>query len=243
MQGLEYLQRELINKGFCEDISQIAAAITQVHNKNANQWGYSISDLPIFIKSPSPNSVPTIDEKKSIIYLSVSIDEKKHNDKNTNEISDLISSSNFSILIKGIKKSTSEEYYTGWHLDNDFKRQDSEKGVYYIHPQHHISFGGSKLKELVSNTGNYLLLTSPRLPHPPMDIFLALDFVLQHFVLYDDHKELTQSSSYCDLLKSSQMRLWRPYYTAIAKKWCPGCGLNVLNEKDCFKYLPQLGTN
>ncbi|MFV0417414.1 MAG: hypothetical protein ACK5KT_01620 [Dysgonomonas sp.] len=240
--GLNFLQIELVKNGFCEDISQIASAITQIKSGNANQWGYQIVDLPINLKGTAPNSNPILKENGSIIYLTVSISENK----TAKDINNLILSSDFSILIKGVEKKTGKEFYTGWHLDNDYKKhgskQENSKNAYYIHPQYHISFGGAKLENLINyNPGDHLSLKSPRLPHPPMDIFLAIDFILEHFICFDEHQNLTRSPSYIDYINFSQARLWRPYYTAIAKNWCPsGCPLSLLNDSERYRYLPQL---
>lgn len=233
MQGLEYLSDQLGNLGLCENIQPLITAIGEISQSKPNQpWSYRISDLPIFIKKSPRNAHPTLDSMT--IYLNISITETPPN-KDNRRISNLIKSSDFSILIQGKKKNKDDHFYASWHLDNDTNGED------YIHPQYHIAFGGCKLKEKInSNLGDVLLLTSPRLPHPPLDGILAIDFILKHFVTEDVHRHLTESNTYKTYVKASQQRLWHPYYTSISKYWCPQCNLTVENEKENVKYMPQL---
>lgn len=233
IQGLDFLSKQLGSLGLCENIQPLTAAIAEISQSKPNQpWTYKISDLPIFVKDSPRNAHPTLDSMT--IFLNVSITETSAN-KDNKRISNLIKSSDFSILIKGKKKDEDNHFYASWHLDNDTTGKD------YIHPQFHIAFGGSNLKEKIdSNLGDVLLLTSPRLPHPPLDGILAIDFILKHFVTEDIHKQLTESNSYKTYIKSSQQRLWHPYYTSISKYWCPNCNLTVENEKENVKYMPQL---
>jgi len=233
MQGLDFLSKELERLKLCENIQPLKAAIADIVQSPPNQpWTYKISDLPIFIKGSPRNALPTLDSMT--IFLNISITETGSN-KDNKRISNLIKSSDFSILIKGKKKGENDHFYASWHLDNDTNGRD------YVHPQFHIAFGGSKLKEKIkSNFGDILLLTSPRLPHPPLDGILAIDFILKHFVTEDIHRQLTENKTYKTYIASSQRRLWHPYYTSISKYWCPQCNLTVENEGENVKYIPQL---
>lgn len=233
IQGLDFLSKQLSSLGLCENVQPLTAAIADITRSKPNKpWTYRIDDLPIFVNKSPRNAYPALDSM--IIFLNISITEIDSN-KDENNISNLIESSDFSILIKGKKKNENNHFYASWHLDNDSRGED------YVHPQFHIAFGVSKLEEKInSNFGNVLLLTSPRLPHPPLDGILAIDFVLRHFVTVDIHKQLTESNSYKMYIRNSQRRLWRPYYTSISKFWCPNCHLVVENEKENVKYVPQL---
>ena len=233
IQGIQFLSIELKKLGFCENINQLDEAIKSIQTAKPNQpWSYSIKDFPIFITGTSRNAIPTLESMT--LYLSISFKEKPKN-KDANTVSELIVESSFSLLIQGKKKDEEKYYYSGWHLDND------SSGTEFIHPQYHISFGGIDFKKRIGeNTNNLLLLKSPRLPHPPLDVILSIDYILKHFIENDRHKELTESVSYQTYIKNSQRRIWQPYYTAIAKHWCPGCNLTVENQTENILYLPQL---
>ena len=68
-----------------------------------------------------------------------------------------------------------KNYYSSFHLD-----YDASDNADVIHPWFHFTYGGHNLKE--EETGNVLLLTSPRLPYMPMDFFLGIDFILSNFL-------------------------------------------------------------
>ena len=69
------------------------------------------------------------------------------------------------------KSSTNKEYCSSWHLD----RHKNEGETRYTHPSYHFQFGGKKM-ELVDP--ELSVLSCPRIPHPPMDVFLGFHFIL-----------------------------------------------------------------
>lgn len=101
-----------------------------------------------------------------------------------------------------------------WHLD----RATGIDGK-YIHPLYHFHGGGKKVEG--KNAGDLLILRSPRLPHPPMDLFLAIHFVLENFLntkTYARQMKIFEDPLYKEIIMRAQNRLLDPYYGAIVDK-------------------------
>lgn len=64
----------------------------------------------------------------------------------------------------------------------------------YIHPHFHLTWGGDTMKGL--GLGDVLLLPTPRISYPPLDIILGIDFVLSNFVKADIYKKIQCDSQY-----------------------------------------------
>ncbi len=102
---------------------------------------------------------------------------------------------------------------SSWHLD----KHDSSKTVSSIHPLYHYEFGGSEITKTDGfHFGDFILLDTPRIMHPPLDIVLSIDFILKNFYKYQDHKKLTSSSTYKKCVQNAQHRLWRPYLISLS---------------------------
>lgn len=84
------------------------------------------------------------------------------------------------------------------------------------HPFYHFHFGGDEL--LGKNTGELMLTTSPRLAHPPMDLFLGIHFILDNYFNKKTHNnisDLMEDTVYKDIISNAQKRLWVPYFNAF----------------------------
>lgn len=85
-----------------------------------------------------------------------------------------------------------------------------------IHPRYHWQHGGSKSKG--EDFGQYFRAGAPRLPHPPMDVVLAADFVLSNFAgkLWLD---LRRDVDYQCAVACAHRLLWKPYVDALSRQW------------------------
>jgi len=107
---------------------------------------------------------------------------------------------------------------SAWHLDY----HDVKGNEHFSHPQFHFQFGGKKLRESIRdynshfNTGELLLMESPRIMHPPMDPILAVDFVFGNFLGDKCWKALRQKKSFINIHKSSKELFWRPYFEGLS---------------------------
>ena len=62
------------------------------------------------------------------------------------------------------------------------------------------------------------ILANPRIPHPPMDIFLGFNFIINNFYNrkdYDFVENMSQDYNYQMIIKRAQDRLWQPYFKAF----------------------------
>lgn len=120
-------------------------------------------------------------------------------------------------VVTARRKDTTGDYHSAWHLDRDKPPEAGKKRADLAHPAYHLQYGGQRLPPLGS-PGNHLLLGSPRVPHPPLDGVLAVDFVLSNYFpkLWRD---LRFDARYKGLIAESQWRCWRPYSMASAERW------------------------
>jgi hypothetical protein len=136
-------------------------------------------------------------------------------EKNFNLLKDNLKEYKFELNIDSYI-STSESdgncYKSCWHLD---KHIDSSPPK-YTHPTYHFHFGGEYINSL--DTGQISILANPRIPHPPMDLFLGFHFIISNFYSSKDYtfvNELKSQIEYQKIIKRAQERLWIPYFKAF----------------------------
>lgn len=118
---------------------------------------------------------------------------------------------NINISVYKSKSSTKKAYTSSWHLD----RHTNTQNVKYTHPTYHFQFGGKKL-ELIDE--DMSILSCPRIPHPPMDVFLGFHFILSNYYnnkQYSFVNVLLNEPDYQQIIKRAQKRLWTPYFKAF----------------------------
>jgi len=113
-----------------------------------------------------------------------------------------------------------------WHFD---RHQEGNLPEFH-HPLYHTHFGGKEINKGQLNYGNVLILESPRLLHPPMDIILAVDFVMGNY--YSRHncepyKALLDEPLYHKLVENSRKRFWQPFFLALASNFTPNKSGNL----------------
>ena len=121
--------------------------------------------------------------------------------------------SHYCFRITALGLSQGKVFKSSWHLD-----YDSNDGQDYIHPHFHITWGGDNIKDL--DLGDVLLLPTPRISYPPMDIVLGIDFVLSNFVKADVYRQIQSDSQYKAAVKNAQEKYWKPYMLSLAHHWC-----------------------
>ena len=118
----------------------------------------------------------------------------------------------FKISLFKSEQDQTKEYCSTWHLDKEHR----DLNFSYIHPYYHIQFGGKKHEYLDPNMA---ILSSPRIPHPPMDLILAFHFIINNFVDRKIHSyvdEIAQDARYLRILNNSKERLWEPYFKGFS---------------------------
>lgn len=101
-----------------------------------------------------------------------------------------------------------------WHLDY----HGDTKQTRFMHPVYHFHHGGKKLDDLPSY-GNLVLIDTPRVMHHPLDLFLAVDFVVSNFIELDDWNSLRNDTRYKKLMEKFQLCWWAPFYTELGNFW------------------------
>jgi len=207
---LRIIGKALFDEGLCVDISPIEVVIGKLQkNKNV----YNLEKLKFNIANVPNNTRPNVSWLE--IFLDVQIAE---NICDENKICNPLNTYHFSIEISGTKGVN--KIHSSWHLDFDNSTESN-----YVHPSFHLTYGGKIMKE--TDLGNVLLLPVPRIPHPPMDAILGIDFILSNFVEKKRYDKI-RTSQYKAAIQHSQQQFWKPYILSLANHWC--------NSKHCLHF-------
>lgn len=181
--------------------------------RNKDFIDYEFSNIEFYING---NMTGTLPEDENLNYCVVKFDNKvaTTNPFKKNIDSLHIYTLDIKIELYKSKRNRSEPRYSSWHLDKERRPENCR----YTHPYYHFQFGGKKLEYLEPSLG---LLSSPRIPHPPMDIILAFHFIINNF--YNNKsfkfvKEILADYDYMKILKNSQLRIWDQYFKAYQLK-------------------------
>ena len=74
------------------------------------------------------------------------------------------------------------------------------------------------MKDYIDEDSKIVLIGSPRIPHPPMDIILAIHFIILNFVNSNEYPSkdcLLSDESYINVIERAQKRVLEPYFNAI----------------------------
>jgi hypothetical protein len=163
-----------------------------------------IIDGLIFRITNTKDSVPE-GLTEANLRLDVLIKENKNYDEDEDPLAEL------TVEIEISAKKNNKVYFATWHLDRHIEGGEEPE---FMHPCYHIHFGGYGMGADKGDFGQTLLLSSPRLAHPPLDAILAIDFVLTNFFTRDQIKFI-ESDGYRSIMREAQQWLWRPYILAL----------------------------
>lgn len=238
--SMQFIANILKKNAVCRDVQPLRNAFQSTNSgkyKSRLKLEFQPKTLP---RNTIPNTIKNI---RVILEVSIEEDFNEIHDKKTyNTI--VPGEYNCSVLLVG-KDNDGLDYVSGLHIDYD---PDSSR-CDYIHPHFHLTFGGDKMKKYFerepnADFGRALMLTSPRIAHPPLDIFLAIDFILSNYFEKDIHQKITKESQYKTAIRNSQERLWRPYMLSIAGHWCRFRECTLLYDDGVSKAnYPHLITN
>lgn len=201
--------------GIVLDDKPIHDAAQQVLGSRAGFWHYQVAQLLIEVGGAGLKYFPTHLTSGGITHCRLdmtvlgfeSTSDDDHDPLKHNDVQIFLS-----------RTVGAKTYSAAWHFD----AQGNRGASHCIHPRYHLTFGGRQLNpQLATDNGkhqisNLMLLDSPRLAHPPMDLLLAVDFVLSHFA-GPKWASARQDAEYKRLLRVSQRRLWNPYFAATSK--------------------------
>ena len=229
LQDLKSLARLLEKHKFREhgfiELAKLEEVITDVENKlggkNRRKMIFSTRNegIAFHTYTTGMNANPATKMQKLDLYLNLSFE---YNSDGT-KVEEKIKNYALNLHIKGIQKNNPSEHDFGWHQDGfeemrlDVKRKKKRK-LQFIHPYYHFHAGGKAIDGI--GPGSLMLLSSPRLPHPPMDIVLAVNFVICHFfstqeIRFVDEMGIFADDDYKQLVERSAIRLYKPYYEEI----------------------------
>lgn len=191
----------LQGKGLCTDISPLMKTISCFKREQITQ----LEKLKLHINTVPRNTRPNVESLD--IYLNVTVP-KISSDDFILSLNDYT----FSMMILGMNKE-GKMAKSSWHLDYD----NSDKAE-YVHPHFHLTYGGLSMENI--SIGDVLLLPTPRIAYPPIDIILGIDFALSNFVRKDLYENIRSDSQYKAAVRHSQIKYWKPYMMSLAHFWC-----------------------
>ena len=149
----------------------------------------------------------------SVGYFEIFFTHKCEIDHEVDEkINDPVTLYDFQLHIKGYDDDM-KEYVNWWHLDKNIE-SDTPK---FTHPYYHFQAGGNEIETVYS--GDLILLGAPRLPHPPMDLFLGFNFIINNFYSskdFDFVNKLLADTTYQEIIYRAQKRMWEKYFLAYS---------------------------
>lgn len=119
------------------------------------------------------------------------------------------------IVFEALSEETTNYSRGAWHLDYHAFEEPTE----FIHPSYHFHFGGRRIKESIDNYGDIIILDAPRVMHPPLDLFLAVDFLVTNFLEQRAWQALRADTRYKSMIKDAQNNWWKDYFQQIAEYW------------------------
>lgn len=134
------------------------------------------------------------------------------------ELKDMVRGYNLNIQIEGFQKNHGAKHYFEWLQDVLPPKSNKNKKYQFIHPYYHFHAGGAFLK--AKGPGSLMQLSSPRLPYPPMDIVLAVNFIICNFfstkeTKFQEEMKILDDEDYQKLVERAARRLYVPYYKEI----------------------------
>lgn len=223
----------------CIELEQLEKVIEEIDNytksgkKARKKVTVSIDDggITFHTKTTGMTANPATKEDKLDVFLTMNYELNF----DETELQDIMPSYNLNLMIKGVQKNHWSPHYFSWHQD---MQDENEKGVkkskyQFIHPLYHFHAGGSAIQS--KGPGSLIMLGSPRLPHPPMDIILAINFVICNFFStgekkFEEEMKILDCDEYRRLLMKSAKRLYGPYYNEI------------MSKKDNSRFMPLVTT-
>ncbi len=172
-------------------------------------------------------------DEHRVTVLLVSLHMKYRVNQNESNIDNMFEDYLLELIVKGWDVDYQKVHgLMTWHLDYDSDATKGENGekASFIHPLFHMHTGGKRITSSTNfDYGNLLLLAPPRLPHPPLDLCLGINFIIQNFFVIEE-KDKTDSSenytmfkvnsdilqSYNKYVESSANFFLSPYYSHIA---------------------------
>ncbi|KKP51430.1 MAG: hypothetical protein UR43_C0021G0003 [candidate division TM6 bacterium GW2011_GWF2_33_332] len=173
-------------------------------------YTYNSEDIVFNVTTSGMDVKPTVEK------ISVTLNTKYTLVKVMSKTSDIFEEYNWNIYIKGYPGiDDSPEEFSNlfcWHLDRELNTDGN-----YSHPYYHFHAGGNHIHD--RELGNLLMISSPRIPHPPMDIFISIHFIITNFFStkdFPEQKKILADDNYISIIQRAQKRVLDPYFSTIS---------------------------
>ncbi len=190
------------------EIIKHAANVCGMNKPNGpDSWGYEVDNLHFRVKAPQ-KVIPAQGGDLLNVHLDFKIEGRC-----INEFKSKLTKLEMSLVVS----TETNSHISSWHFDQHITSPGSAE-PHDAHPLYHFQYGGKKLSGFQGGVGNLLLLPAPRIGHPPMDIILAVDFVLSNFS-GEEWNGLRMNDDYRAKVAGAQEAFWKPYMEDIISWW------------------------
>jgi hypothetical protein len=210
------------------EISSIERAISQLKDENyipqipekssnSNLWGYNLNSIIFKFDTIPRHTIPINCKDLKIIFDLTAIGDNSDAAK----LNDPLQWLEFNIVVEATKfaSDTKKQVRVSYHLDRHIIGGDEDNSE-FPHPIYHFQFGGRNLAiEKEIDTGDLLVLDSPRISHYPMEAILGIDFILSNFFPKIWKQIKTESSEYNNLIEDYQEQFIKPYIHTHSSYW------------------------
>jgi len=223
----------LYDSRICPDVNPLNRLISKLnanlHSETGEDFEYSLDDLVFYLSEKSGTICPTqITPKENPIEIHLELILKSEGPYEFSKIKEL--SGQLRLKAEWINDTTEKieikTSHSAWHFDYHVPRMGDGVNS-FTHPQFHLQNGGNRLTDNLNDYGELMILDAPRLPLPPMDVILAIDFIISNF-FGSIWQQALCDSEYIDVVKRAQKAWWKPYYEGISQHWS-GNGSGISN--------------
>lgn len=219
--GLEEIARILTRHQIIRDAGPLyRAASTCREHAGPGMWGYELNNL--VFREPGNLKISPADAEEISIELSVDVEGFCDPEPGSDPLRRLIAG--FQIqgrFITDINNGAIRTARSVWRLERDINDPDDNPPE-FSHPCYHFHFGDNQLNAMYDahrpTNDAVLLLDSPRLPHPPLDGFLGIEFVLLNFIS-SSRLSFREEGSYGNIIGPRQVAMWQSYSNSLAGHW------------------------
>lgn len=208
IKDVKFLSEIISENNVLGDFTGLNNVIEAIENNQVDLVDYRLDNFSIYLKGAIAGAKPN-----EMHYCKIDLENRLALKDTLNDKIDPLFKYTLDLKVSLFKSENNQkkEYCCTWHLD----KEERELDFSYVHPYYHIQFGGKKHEYLDPDMA---ILSSPRIPHPPMDIILAFHFVLNNFIDRKRHNYVDTiliDPRYLRILNNSKKRLWESYFNGF----------------------------
>lgn len=205
---LRFLKEVILDNEVLGEFKGIDEVIEAIERNEKNLIDFTLNNFSIYLRGPIAKAKPI-----NLNFCKIDLENRFALKDDLTEETDPLFLYTLDLKISLFKSEADQtkEFCCTWHLD----KEDKELDFSYIHPYYHLQFAGKKHEYLDPDMA---ILSSPRIPHPPMDIILAFHFIINNFVDRKIHAYVDKiliDTRYLRILNNSRKRLWEPYFNGF----------------------------